>query len=77
MTYVRWPSRRGSWHVFVTVTRANSWLLRCGRSFPEQIGIETAESLPLDERSCERCLQLASRDEQPDVSSPGDGEVPS
>jgi hypothetical protein len=62
--YVKWPSERGSWHVFVTFTRAGRVLLRCGRSFAGQSDMEQSDTLPLGERSCENCLRGVSHDEE-------------
>lgn len=55
MTYVRWPSARGSWHVFVTWTRGGQTLVRCGRRILATVNL--ADDLPPGERSCESCLR--------------------
>jgi hypothetical protein len=67
--YVKWPSERGSWHVFVTFTRTGRVLLRCGRHFAGQSDMEQSSTLPLGARSCEACLRLAAHD---DTSVPND-----
>lgn len=53
MTYVRLKPNR-SWHL----TKAFIKTL-CGRPLPEKF--EHAEELPVNEKSCERCLQLEAR----------------
>jgi hypothetical protein len=59
VSYVRWPSRRGSIHVIATFTRSGGVLTRCGRFITPPV-----EELPglTNQRSCESCLRLQARD---------------
>jgi hypothetical protein len=61
--WVRWPSRRGSWHVVLTPTRMfDTYRVRCGRTCTTKV---TATEPPLDERTCERCAILTLADAAP------------
>jgi hypothetical protein len=77
--YVKWPATRpsrGSWHVFVTFTRAGRVLLRCGKSFAGQSDMRQSHILPLDAKSCERCAVLTLHDETGVTNDPVPEPVP-
>lgn len=67
-TYVR--ALGWSWHRYLTFTRAGQVLTRCGRRIsPDTHALDWSDDLPVNERSCERCLQLNAHDEAPNVDN--------
>jgi hypothetical protein len=48
-----------SWHIIRTPTRGGWWVSLCGR----RIDLAPVQSLPLDQKSCETCLRLATREQ--------------
>jgi hypothetical protein len=60
MSYLKWPSRRGSIHVLATFTRDGGAVTRCGRRIPPPVDV--LEGLTT-QRSCESCLRYARTDE--------------
>ena len=51
--------RMRSWHL-IAVVEADRVYARCGRSKAHPV--EAAETLPADEKTCERCLVFITRD---------------
>lgn len=52
-----------SWHVAGITYRSGRLGTRCGRMAPENA--RTSDTLPGDERTCERCAVLALKDQEP------------
>lgn len=74
MTYLKW-SERGSWHIVSLTYRGGAVKTRCGRDAIvagtlNGGGIvgpvrETSDTLPVNEKTCERCAVLSVRDSDP------------
>lgn len=63
MSYLKWPSVRGSWHAITRVDDAG-WHLRCGRTLTTEKA-PASDHVPTNERTCERCFVLIAADKEP------------